>query len=127
MAEMLPEWASDTPVAPDFELVMWESHEGGSALQAVHITVEEYIALKKHLAALRGLGAPSASDAIRRINSSEHTLAKLYASQDHQQVVFHLETARNLYSIFPDLVTVQSDRLDAELAKFASEPEGLDG
>lgn len=48
----LPKWATDTPPDHNYQLTMFENNDYG--IEEVTVTREEYIALKHHLAKMRG-------------------------------------------------------------------------
>jgi len=48
----VPEWATETPDADYYQLVMWRGD--GNTAETVEMTRDEYITLKKHLAKQRG-------------------------------------------------------------------------
>jgi hypothetical protein len=56
----LLDWVTETPIEPGYQLSMWDEGDGGTALQIVSVTREEYVALKSFLAARRGLVEPTA-------------------------------------------------------------------
>lgn len=51
-----PDWVDETPEEPTYDLSMWDP--GGSEEQSIPITRKEFIALKQHLAELRGYVRP---------------------------------------------------------------------
>lgn len=51
-AEEVPEWATTTPEEIDYYLEMYDPND--EALQHVDLTRDEFIALKEHLAKMRG-------------------------------------------------------------------------
>jgi len=53
----MPDWVDLTPEDILYDLAMYNDHGGG---QEIEITREEFIALKQHLAALRGYTARQA-------------------------------------------------------------------
>lgn len=50
--EPLPDWLTHTPDETIYSLTMFDG--GGTAVQDIEITRDEYLALKAHLANLRG-------------------------------------------------------------------------
>jgi hypothetical protein len=51
---IVPEWVNETPDPQIYSLVMYDG--GGASVQEIDdLTREEFCALKKHLAAMRGL------------------------------------------------------------------------
>jgi len=56
----LPDWATTTPCEQEYELSMWDSDE---AVQNIHMSRDEYLALKAHLANLRGYEVPAKIEA----------------------------------------------------------------
>ncbi len=48
-----PDWVDETPDECDYRLLMYDS--GGGAVQEIVVTRAEYLALKQHLAEMRGL------------------------------------------------------------------------
>lgn len=63
--ETTPDWATETPEDPiEYQLTMWDA---GTDAQTVYMTRDEYIALKQHLAKLRGhVEEAEEKDAIRK-------------------------------------------------------------
>ena len=110
MPAEIPEWVNETPEECTYDLTMDDGD--GSNIQDVELTRDEYLALKKHLAAMRGYTVPEFRTLIG--NGPEG-----YNASDEQQVASHLETARDWYLHCPELVVFQSDELDALLAKLA--------
>ena len=106
MAVEIPAWVEDMPLAPDFNLTMYD-HYGG-AEQEIDLTRDEYIALKAHLAAMRGY---TVGDFQARIADLATTGPEGYRCSDLQQIASHLETARDFYRHCPDLVVFDSDEL----------------
>ena len=51
----VPEWVTETPEETEFRLEVWDP---GTALQIVELSRVEYVALKAHLAKLRGISVP---------------------------------------------------------------------
>jgi hypothetical protein len=60
-ANEVPEWLTETPRDHGYQLVMFENDE--SSIQTVDMDREEYIAMKEHLAAMRGIQRQPQTDA----------------------------------------------------------------
>lgn len=52
----IPAWVNDTPPDHSYSLTMFQNSD--SSIQDIELTREEYIALKEHLAAMRGYVKP---------------------------------------------------------------------
>jgi len=96
-----PDWVTHTPDPIEtYHLAMCED---GRDAQLIAIDRDEFIALKEHLAGVRGF----------HIEEQWKELVKGvpgYASEgDTQQLASHLETARHFYKLFPALVTAPDD------------------
>lgn len=55
-ANTIPEWALQTPPENSYDLTMFDS--GGDSIEEVELSRAEYIALKRHLAVMRGYEMP---------------------------------------------------------------------
>lgn len=55
-ASTIPEWALKTFPENSYDLTMFDA--GGDSIEEVELTRAEYIALKRHLAAMRGYELP---------------------------------------------------------------------
>src|ERR1017187_1046518 len=49
----VPEWVNETPAEAVYSLEMWDSDS--TAVEDIYLTRAEYIALKQHLATMRGI------------------------------------------------------------------------
>ncbi len=58
-AEALPDWAIKTPEEISYDLEMYDPWTG--TVDGVTLTRDEYIALKQHLAKMRGIVIPKAA------------------------------------------------------------------
>jgi len=112
----IPEWVDKTPDPPEYDLVMWDA--GGSSEENIEVTREEYIALKAHLAGMRGYRIGTAAEAVRMVMECPG-LAE-YNTLDEQQIASHIETARDVYRWLPDLVVCQSAQFQAEINRLAA-------
>ena len=54
----VPDWVNDTPRDIDYDLQMYEAHEG--EMEHIALTRGEYIQIKAHLAAMRGYAQKAA-------------------------------------------------------------------
>src|SRR5436309_1964422 len=90
-----PDWVKDTPPDAQYDLGMYVERGEG---QEIILTREEYIALKQHLAALRG---HTVGELNKRV---EELTRENAASLDPQQTAMALQTAREYYRRCPDLV-----------------------
>src|ERR1022692_1574764 len=63
-APEVPDWANDTPYETLYTIEMWQQE----IVETVDMTRAEYIALKQHLAAMRGIApaGPGAPDVLRQ-------------------------------------------------------------
>ncbi|MCU1330624.1 MAG: hypothetical protein JWN34_5994 [Bryobacterales bacterium] len=116
---LIPDWVADTPEDITYNLTMFDALGGPE--QNIDLTPDEFIALKEHLAAMRGYGAPqSAFEAVVMLKASEG-LNRLdtYELADEQSAAVLLETTRDFYRCVPSLVVCPSETLDAELAEMA--------
>lgn len=112
-ASQIPDWVDETPDERTYELLTWEGEEGAaSAIQQVALTHLEYIALKKHLAALRGYR-------IGDLNARVEKLTSQNPAPDAQQTARSIQTAREYYRRCPDLVVFESEELDEQIEELA--------
>ena len=61
-----PDWVNETPAEAVYSLEMWDSDS--TAVEDIYLTRAEYVALKQHLAAMRGIApaGPGAPDVLRQ-------------------------------------------------------------
>ena len=107
----IPDWVKETPADHLYTLTMFENSDAG--IEEIQMSRAEYIALKAHLAALRGYTVGNIRD--RAINL-DNDLPPGYRNGDLQQNARHLENARAIYRACPELVVVKSSKLDRILA-----------
>jgi len=114
IAAMIPEWVKHTPDVRTYELLTWEGEEGATfAIQQVALTHAEYIALKDHLAALRGYQIGDLNARVGKLTSQNP------APPDAQQTARFIQTAREYYRRCPDLVVFESEDFDEQLEELA--------
>lgn len=97
-ASVIPEWveetpAEETPVEIQYEVDMWDVRDN-HATQSISLTRAEYIAVKAHLAALRGYTLGKLSDRIDEL--TRQGAAIVYIAGDSQQTAMALAGARRL-------------------------------
>jgi hypothetical protein len=128
----IPDWVENTPDDTVYELIMWNP-EGDSA-QQLEMSREEYIALKAHLAAMRGYKIGDFRARIpglpreMRDNEIGRRFFPYYDSipippeeddDTKQQSARSIQTARELYQVIPELVVFQSAEFDEYLESLA--------
>jgi hypothetical protein len=125
-AEEIPDWVNKTPDECSYVLSMYET--GGGSVDEVWITRDEYIRLKRHLAALRAYstgGLPE--NCIAQLASKEMEYS---IKADPQQVAAAILQAREVYRICPDAVAFNSPSFAAKLCEIGQltgrEPESED-
>lgn len=110
----IPEWATTTPPDHQYLLEMFESSD--QSVEEVDLTRDEYIALKAHLAALRGYGvSANVAEALWAFDQCQKLHEMYGGSNDAQQVIMHLQTARHFYQHLPALVVFRSELFDKML------------
>lgn len=114
MAQEIPDWVTSTHPEHTYQLVVFESNDSG--VEEVGMTRDEYIALKHHLAAMRGYTLTDARSAVAAIENSDIPEAQDYRQGGEHQIAMHLQTARRLYRYFPEMVVWTSPEFDAELS-----------
>jgi hypothetical protein len=102
----IPDWVEDTPADPSYSLAVFDNE--GNMPQEIDVTRDEYIALKRHLAAMRGYFV---TDIPAQVAALCNDAPEVYRQKDEQQIARHLETARDFYRACPDLVVFDSDEL----------------
>jgi hypothetical protein len=113
--EEIPLWFSQgEPETHSYSMVMQhpDTEEISCACDLIEMTREEYMALRLHLAAMRGYTIGDFRARIAELEVEGHT-----RPGDLQQAACHLETARAVYRVCPDLVVHDS----AELAEYIEE------
>jgi hypothetical protein len=117
-----PDWAEFTPESPTYDLIMFDG--GGASEQEVALTRDEFLALKRHLAAMRGYTAAEPMTHIGVI-----TLARDRASAEGetglpekspQQIASYLQVARWLYLHCPEAVVSTTEGFDDILEEIAN-------
>lgn len=114
------DWVTDTPPEETYSLTMFGA--GGGGEQEIDITRDEYINLKRHLAAWRGYTTGEAADRVDE-------LVKQIAAGDTdctvsatvQQVATYLVEARALYRLCPEAVVSPEGDFDKALKELAGE------
>ena len=118
------EWVEETQPDYDYHLGMYDPY--GARGQEVEITREEYIALKRHLPAVRGYTAGDAAECVnelaKQIKSGESGSS---ISPDSQQVAAYLVEARALCSLCPEAVVSPGESFDAQLKVMQTQYDGL--
>ncbi|HWF08032.1 MAG TPA: hypothetical protein VG297_06185 [Bryobacteraceae bacterium] len=95
--------------------MLFESNDHG--VEGIEMSRAEYIALKAHLAAMRGY---TVGDFRAKIAEVMSTGIDGLNTSDLQQTTSHLETARDFYCAFPELVVYDSPELDEYIEKEAA-------
>lgn len=109
----IADWVNDTP--PDNEYCLMITSESTALTpQSVDLTRNEYIALKRHLAALRGLGKIDVTESIARVSGTE-VAPNITTADDQESAARDLRTARVLYRLVPDAVVIADEAVDREL------------
>jgi hypothetical protein len=110
MAEQeIPIWVTETLPELIYQLIVWEGD--GSEGESVDLTRNEYIALKAHLAAMRGYKTITPIEAIKLVGD--------FCDAGSRDSARHLQIAREIYQGHPELIMNVSEEFDAELAELA--------
>jgi hypothetical protein len=117
----LPDWATKTPADHLYSLSMFENSD--ASIEEVHVSRDEYIALKAHLAALRGYGnGDDPQGLIEAISGKPITnQEKLFFSRDRQQIADQILIARGIYRLCPTAVVYDERSLVEQLRRLANE------
>lgn len=109
-----PDWVNDTP--PDNEYRMSVASDCQLAnLETIDLSREEYIALKAHLAAIRGYAsAGKLEDRLAEVTDQIESSSTII-TPGLDQVTSHLQSAREMFRRCPDLVMLKSETIDADL------------
>ena len=108
----IPEWVSNTPDEPLYRLIMYDCE--GWGVEEVAATRDEYIALKDHLAAMRGYTVGDFQKRIAELDVEGY-------NKDVDQMAIYLETARDFYRACPELVVNTSPELADYIRKRSDE------
>ena len=114
----IPWWVDDTTAEHTYKLIVFENGDYGKD-ENIDVSRAEFIALKKHLAAMRGyrVGDVATESAVV---AEMHKLPESYKrARDAQQSARHLQTAREIYRHCPDLVVFESEAFDQNVASLA--------
>lgn len=122
-----PDWVNDTPPEARYDLTMYVDRGDG---QEINITREEFIELKRHLAAVRGY-VPGGSEGVKDLlddlvkELGQDPSSTIIA--DKQQVAFHLVVAREIYRRCPEAVVGPEELFGGILRRLSEEevPRGL--
>jgi hypothetical protein len=118
----IPFWVTSTHPEHAYNLIVFES--GDSGIEEIDLSREEYIDLKRHLAAARGYtsgdAAERATEIVKEIERLEGMGSPDSPSVDSQQVATFLQTARALYRICPEAVVCPDGDFSATLEKLAT-------
>jgi hypothetical protein len=125
MADPIPDWVEGTPVEPSYSLAMFDNE--GNTPQEIDVTRAEYVALKRHLAAIRGYRCPDPAD----VHGMETILKDLATEftysdgsgidKDISQIARHVMVARDIFRRTPDLITYREPGLDQLLLRMSEE------
>lgn len=116
----IPLWATETPNEQAYSLVMSDS--GGDSAEELDLTRDEYNALKRHLAAMRGYTAGGAAERVAEL-AKEMELTRdndLLPSGEPQQVAVYLAVAREFYRRCPEAVVSPEDDFETALKELAN-------
>jgi hypothetical protein len=117
----LPEWVTATPADHLYSLSMFENSD--ASIEEVHMSRDEYIALKYHLAAMPGFGIgedPQAAIAAIAWKPLDEENNVSFSKQD-QQVAGQILTARAIYKLCPDAVVYCGDSFIEKVQELAEE------
>jgi len=114
MAE-IPAWVTQTHPEHTYHLAMFQSNDDN--VESIDMTRDEYIALKAHLAAMRGYTVGDFGARIADLNTNG---PEGYSGDDIEQTATLLEAARDFYRCCPELVVFDSDELDEYIQKLAN-------
>ena len=108
-----PDWL-ETP-EERFTLVMWGRDDSGSTDHEIDISRQEFVALKMHLAAMRGYAFDGTlGERINRIIAEvgSHP-GEMTAGDD--QVISHIQMARAVFRRYPEMVMLAGESVDEEI------------
>jgi hypothetical protein len=109
----IPDWVNDTPPENEYCLMIMSEFTTVTP-QSVGLTRDEYITLKRHLAALRGLREIDVTESIARVSGIE-VAPNVTTADDQESAARDLRTARVLYRLVPDAVVIADEAFDREL------------
>jgi hypothetical protein len=114
----IPGWVENTPQEQAYELSMFDSDDNA---QQIEMSREEFIALKAHLAALRGYRIGDLRERLTALVLESNPNQDQPIGDDLQQTAELVRIARLYYERCPDLVVFESDTLDDEIEELAGE------
>ncbi len=117
MPDEIPDWVEETPHDTLYTLEMYEG-TGGSA-QEVTLSREEFIELKRHLAAVRGYTAGDAAARVADLSKEIGLDKDATVPADSQQVARYLIAARELYRRCPEAVVCSDEQFAGTLRDLA--------
>lgn len=114
----IPFWVDSTTPEHAYRLVLLESADAAHD-EDIDLTRDEYIALKKQLAGMRGYKVGHVTEKHACIAELAKSLPAEYRQKDEQQNARHLQNARIIYRHCSDLVVFESEKLDQSLQELA--------
>ncbi len=116
----IPWWVDDTTPDHTYKLIVFENGDYGRD-ETIDLTRAEFIALKKHLAGMRGYKIGDVTTERACVAEIHKSLPEHYRlDQESQQEARYVEIARDLYRHSPDLVVFESETLDQHVANLAA-------
>jgi hypothetical protein len=108
----IPNWVANTPNEQAYELNMFDSDDNA---QQIEMSRDEFIALKAHLAALRGYALDDVEALVQR--AAEQRAKETGLSVDLSQAAVQFSIARDYYRKWPALVLAQAKEVDEEVSR----------
>jgi hypothetical protein len=116
----IPDWVKETPPDHMYCLDMFES--GDNHVESIDLTRDEYIALKRHLAAVQGhttgTAAGRVEELVKQMGLQESN--PNLPSADPDQVARYLIVAREFYRLCPEAVVSPKGDFDTALNEIAA-------
>jgi hypothetical protein len=119
MPEEIPYWVTSTHPDHAYKLVLFENSDGG--VEEVEMTRDEYIELKRHIAATRGY---TSGDAAQRVDELVKEMGVRRGSglpsPDPQNVAAYLIIAREFYRLCPEATVAPGAEFEETLEQIAT-------
>jgi hypothetical protein len=117
MAEIeIPDWVNETPERIEtYDLTMWVD---GGGIQSVEMSRDEYIALKQHLAAMRGYITPDLAAYVAKLLGKDVSTGVSF-DDAKQQRADAIVIARAVYRLCPEAVVIADPAFEEALLEMA--------
>lgn len=113
-ATKLPDWVNHTPNDHSYSLLMIENDEAG--IQTVDLSRAEFIALKSHVASMRGYMPEGFADRFRAI-AARGDYKNDY--EDQHELAINIENAREIYRTWPEVIVSSAKAIDDAIGPLA--------